>query len=173
VRLFILTGNRAKARERIAGLDDRLGRQADVKACLASAIAAEVENLAEKRVAPRPRKNPDSETGSGWTNSFAFCGQEEIAMQLLRVRSRGTFAPIPACKRTIFCASANTPEFAELLTGRQTVPRQFHRREIASPALKLTVRTDLKQQVILELRRQLAVPFDAASTAPRSFFPSP
>ena len=124
VRLFILTGNRAKAREQSQELDDRLGNRM-MKACLASASPAEVENLA-KAVAPEASANPDSENRFWLANSFAFCGQKEIAMQLLKSSIAGHYCAYTGLQTDpIFAPLRTTPEFAELLTAAKQCRDNF------------------------------------------------
>jgi hypothetical protein len=96
-----------------------------MKACLASASPAEVENLA-KAVAPEASANPDSENRFWLANSFAFCGQKEIAMQLLKSSIAGHYCAYTGLQTDpIFAPLRTTPEFAELLTAAKQCRDNF------------------------------------------------
>jgi len=135
VRLFILTGNRRKL-----GSNRRNRR---------STRQQDDESLSRLRIARRGGEpcesggtgglaNPTPKTGSGWQIRLPSAGKKRSPCNSSRVRSRALLRLYRLANGSHLCASANHSRVRRVAHRRQTVPRQFHRREIASPALKLT-----------------------------------
>ena len=104
VRHSILTGNLVQAVQEA----EKSGGRGDArmyKACLAHAPSAEVDNLA-REIAPQALANPDAEQRYWFANSFAFCGQKEMTLRLLKSSIAGHY-----CAYTDL---QNSPMFANL-----------------------------------------------------------
>jgi serine/threonine protein kinase len=122
---FIRAGNLAQARE----ASDKLGddpRSKMIKACLTHASSADVENIA-REVAPGSLANPDAENRYLFAPSFAFCGQNEIALHLLKSAIAGHYCAYTAMQTdSRFAKLRGTPEFSDLLTAAKQCQSDFH-----------------------------------------------
>jgi eukaryotic-like serine/threonine-protein kinase len=123
-RHFLCAGNLEQARDAAEklGSDSRSGL---MKACLDHAPPAEVEKIA-KEFAPEVLANPDAENRYLSSTTFAFCGQKDIALRLLKSSVAGNYCaytamqndPIPATLRS-------TPEFNEILSAAKKCQSDF------------------------------------------------
>jgi serine/threonine protein kinase len=121
---YIRTGNLAQARE----LSEQLGdapRNRLTKAYLNHAPASEVESIA-KQQAPGILANPDSENRFTAGAVFAFCGQKDIALQLLKSGVEGKYCAYTEMQNDPMLASLRgTPEFAEILSAAKKCQADF------------------------------------------------
>lgn len=86
-----------------------------LRAYLNHAPPAEVERIA-KEVAPQVLANPDAENRYTAGPGFAYSGQKEIALQLLKSGVEGNYCGYTAMQNDPMLASLRgTPEFSEIL----------------------------------------------------------
>ena len=124
VREYILTGDLAKAREQSEKPSSRPGSQM-MRACLAHAPSAEVENLA-RAYAPTALANPDAENRYWSASGFAYCGQKDTALQLLKSSVAGHYCAYAGMQTDPILASLRgTPEFAEVLAAAKQCRDNF------------------------------------------------
>jgi serine/threonine protein kinase len=121
---YIRTGNLAQAREMSEKLGDGFRNRFN-KACLNHAPASEVESIA-KQQAPEILANPDSENRFMAGAAFAFCGQKDIALQLLKSAVAGKYCAYTEMQNDPMLASLRgTPEFAETLSAAKKCQADF------------------------------------------------
>jgi TolB-like protein/tetratricopeptide (TPR) repeat protein len=124
VRHSIRTGNLALARQQSEKLDDSPYNRLE-KGCLANAPSADVDNIA-REFAPEALANPDAEFRYWFAVGFAFCGQKDVALRLLKSSIAGH-----ACTYTdmqinpIFATLRRSPQFAELLSAAKQCRDNF------------------------------------------------
>ncbi len=124
VRQFIYTGDLAKAREQSEKLNDR-SRNRVIRACLVHAPSADVDKIA-KEFAPEALANPDAENRFWIANEFAFCGQKDIALRLLKSSVAGHYCAYTGLQNDPMLANLRgTPEFAELLSAAKQCRDDF------------------------------------------------
>jgi eukaryotic-like serine/threonine-protein kinase len=121
---YIRTGNLAQAHE----MSEKIGdapRNRLSRACLNRAPASEVESIA-KQLAPEVLANPDSENRFTAAASFAFCGQKEIALQLLKSGVAGKYCGYTEMQNDPILASLKgTSEFSEILSAAKKCQADF------------------------------------------------
>jgi len=113
IRLYMRTGELAQAQE----LSNKLGdipHNRLVRACLNHAPASEIEGLAKKSEAEY-FVNPDPENRFTLAPVFAFCGQNDIAMRLLKSGVEGHYCGYSALQNDpLLTKLGGTPAFAAL-----------------------------------------------------------
>ena len=113
IRLYMRTGELAQAQE----LSNKLGdipHNRLVRACLNHAPATEIEGLAKKSEAEY-FVNPDPENRFTLAPVFAFCGQNDIAMRLLKSGVEGHYCGYSALQNDpLLTKLGGTPAFAAL-----------------------------------------------------------
>ena len=115
VRHYIVTGNLEQARQEAEKSGDRGGERM-YKACLAHVPSEEVDTIA-RQFAPQALANPDAENRYWFANSFAFCGQKDIALRLLKSSIAGHYCPCTDLQNSpIFAKLRGSPEFTQLLS---------------------------------------------------------
>jgi TolB-like protein len=116
VRHYIVTGNLAQARQESEKLGDR-GNERMYKACLAHAPSAEVDNIA-REFAPQALANPDAENRYWFANSFAFCGQKDMALRLLKSSIAGHYCAYTDLQDSpMFANLRGSAEFTQVLSA--------------------------------------------------------
>ncbi len=121
---YMRTGNLAQAREMSEKLGDGF-RNRLTKACLNHAPSSEVESIA-KQQAPEILANPDSENRFTAGAVFAFCGQKDIALQLLKSGVAGKYCAYTEMQNDPILANLRgTPEFAEILSAAKKCQADF------------------------------------------------
>ncbi|MGA7220082.1 MAG: hypothetical protein WBX38_17330 [Candidatus Sulfotelmatobacter sp.] len=124
MRTLIRTGDLAQARE----IADRLGdipHNTLIRACLNHAPASEVESIARKS-APDYLANPDPENRYTMAPVFAFCGQNDIAMRLLKSGIDGHYCAYTAIQNDPLLGKLRgMPEFAELVAAAKKCRDDF------------------------------------------------
>jgi hypothetical protein len=95
------------------------------KACLAHAPSAEVDNIA-REFAPQALANPDAENRYWFANSFAFCGQKDMALRLLKSSIAGHYCAYTDLQNSpIFATLRGSPEFTQLLSAAKQCRDDF------------------------------------------------
>jgi eukaryotic-like serine/threonine-protein kinase len=121
---YIRTGNLAQARE----LSEKIGddpRNRLIRACLNHAPSSEVESIA-KQQGPKILANPDSENRFTASGPFAFCGQKDFALQLLKSGVTGKYCAYAEMQNDpIFDKLRGTPEFSEILSAAKKCQADF------------------------------------------------
>jgi serine/threonine protein kinase len=123
---FIRAGNLAQARER----SEKLGTSGDgvsrmVRECLHNAPAAVVDKLAQQE-APEVFANPDPENRFLIASIFAFCGQKDIALRLMKSGVEGHYCGYTSLQvDPILAKLRGTPEFDELLSEAKKCQADF------------------------------------------------
>jgi hypothetical protein len=124
VRHYIRTGDLARARE----LSEKLGdvpRNKLLGACLNHAPPSEVEKLVKEQAAGA-LANPDAENRYTAAPVFAFCGQNDIALRLLKTGVEGNYCAYTALQTDPLLAKLRgTPEFAEILGAAKKCRSDF------------------------------------------------
>jgi serine/threonine protein kinase/tetratricopeptide (TPR) repeat protein len=116
VRHYIVTGSLAQARQESEKLGDR-GNERMYKACLAHAPSAEVDSVA-REFAPQALANPDAENRYWFANSYAFCGQKDTALQLLKSSIEGHYCAYTDLQNSpMFANLRGSPEFTQVLSA--------------------------------------------------------
>jgi eukaryotic-like serine/threonine-protein kinase len=124
VRHFIRTGDLAQAREISEKLGD-IPRNKLVRACLNHAPPSEVDNLAKER-APEDLANADAENRFTAAPSYAFCGQSDIALRLLKSGVEGKYCAYDALQTDpILAKLRGTPEFSEIVAAAKKCRSDF------------------------------------------------
>jgi eukaryotic-like serine/threonine-protein kinase len=124
VRHFIYTGNLAKAREQSEKANDQ-PRNKMIRVCLAHASSAEVDKIA-REFAPEALANPDAENRYWIANEFAFCGQKDIALRILKSSVAGHYCAYTGLQNDPMLANLRgMPEFAELLSAAKQCRDDF------------------------------------------------
>jgi eukaryotic-like serine/threonine-protein kinase len=123
VRHYILVGNLAQARQEAEKLGDQRNRL--YKACLAHAPSAEVDNIA-REFAPQALANPDAENRYWFANSFAFCGQKDMALRLLKSSIAGHYCAYTDLQNSpMFANLRGSPEFTQVLSAAKQCRDDF------------------------------------------------
>jgi eukaryotic-like serine/threonine-protein kinase len=124
VRHFIVTGNLAQAGQEAEKSSGR-GDARMYKACLAHAPSAEVDNIA-REFAPQALANPDAEQRYWFANSFAFCGQKDMALRLLKSSIAGHYCAYTDLQNSpIFANLRGSPEFTQVLSAAKQCRDDF------------------------------------------------
>jgi serine/threonine protein kinase len=111
---YVRTGNLTQAREMAEKLGD-VARLWELVAYLKQAPPAEVERIA-KEAAPKILANPDAENRFTAAAGFAFSGQNDFALRLLKSGVEGNYCGYTAMQNDPMLASVRgTPEFNEIL----------------------------------------------------------
>jgi eukaryotic-like serine/threonine-protein kinase len=123
IRHYLRTGDVAQAREISNKLGD-IPHNALMRACLNHAPASEVDSIARKE-APEYLANPDPENRYTAAPPFAFCGQNDIAIRLLK-SSVGSYCAYTALQTDPLLAKLRAaPEFNELLSAAKKCQSDF------------------------------------------------
>jgi serine/threonine protein kinase/TolB-like protein len=121
---FIRASNLAQAREQSEKSGDT-GVARMMRACLHNAPTAEVDKLA-RVVAPEILANPDAENRYLVSTDFAFCGQKDVALRLLKSSVAGKYCAYAAMQNDPMLATLRgTPEFNELLSAAKQCQSDF------------------------------------------------
>jgi eukaryotic-like serine/threonine-protein kinase len=124
VRHLIRTGNLAQARQQSEKLNDSPYPRM-YKACLAQAPSADVDNIA-REFAPLALANRDAESRYGFANGFAFCGQKDIALRLLKSSIEGHYCAYTDLQTNpIFAMLRGSPEFTQVLSAAKQCRDDF------------------------------------------------
>jgi TolB-like protein len=124
VRLFILEGKLTQAREVSEKLDPYPNSNM-LKACLNHAPPADVDNLARPHAAAMFAE-PDAEARYWAAGDFAFCGQNDIAMRLLKGAVAGHYCAYTDLQTNpVLAPLRDTPEFTQLLTAAKQCQSDF------------------------------------------------
>jgi hypothetical protein len=125
VRHYIHTGNLAKAREMSDKATDSAGHSQLINGCLNHIPAAELDALS-KRVAREDLNNPDAENRYVFAGLFAFCGQRDVAMTLLKSSIAGNYCAYPALQTDSMLANIRSmPEFGGVLAAAKKCQSDF------------------------------------------------
>jgi eukaryotic-like serine/threonine-protein kinase len=123
VRHLIRTGSLEQARE----LAEKLGNGSQpslIKACLNHAPSVEVEAIV--KLAPAILANPDAEVRYSAAPVYAFCGQKDLALRLLKSVVEGNYCAYTAMQNDPMLASLRgTPDFSELLSAAKKCQSDF------------------------------------------------
>jgi eukaryotic-like serine/threonine-protein kinase len=124
---FIQAGNLAQAREQSEKSGDN-GIARMTRECLHNAPVADVDQLA-RQLAPGVFANPDAENRYLIASNFAFCGQKDIALRLLKSSvegGEGNYCAYTALQTDPTLAKLRgTPEFNELLSAAKKCQSDF------------------------------------------------
>jgi eukaryotic-like serine/threonine-protein kinase len=121
---YLRTGNLAQAREMSEKLGD-FPRQRPLWAFLNHAPPAEVERLA-KEVGPDILANPDAENRYTAAPGFAYSGQNDFALRLLKSGVQGNYCAYTAMQNDPMLASVRSkPEFSEILNAAKKCQTNF------------------------------------------------
>ena len=124
VRHYIRAGNLAQAREASEKLGDD-SRDKILKSCLNHAPSGDVDNIA-RELAPEILASPDPENRYMAAPTFAFCGQKEIALRLLKSAVTGHYCAYNAMQNDpLFASLRSSPEFAQLLSAAKQCRDDF------------------------------------------------
>ena len=129
VAQFIRAGNLSQAREQAAKINDRPVKNRPVysmmNACLNHAPSSELEKDA-RELAPLFLDVHDSEARYLNAGYFAFCGQKDIAVRLIKSAIAGHYCPYTDLQNNAMLTTLRgTPEFAELLTAAKRCRDDF------------------------------------------------
>jgi serine/threonine protein kinase/Tfp pilus assembly protein PilF len=123
VRHYLRTGDLARAREFSEKLGD-IPRNKLLGACLNHA-SSEVEKLVKEEAAGA-LANPDAENRYTAAPVFAFCGQNDIALRLLKSGVEGNYCAYTALQTDPLLAKLRgTPEFSEILSAAKKCQSDF------------------------------------------------
>jgi hypothetical protein len=124
---FIQAGTLAQAREQSEKSGDN-GIARMTRECLHNAPVADVDQLA-RQLAPGVFANPDAENRYLIASNFAFCGQKDIALRLLKSSvegGEGNYCAYTALQTDPTLAKLRgTPEFNELLSAAKKCQSDF------------------------------------------------
>jgi len=124
VRHFMRAGNLAQAREMSEKLGDR-PRYRLIGACLNHAPPAKVDSIV-RELAPQILADPDAETRYSAAPTYAFCGQNDLALRLLKSGIEGKYCAYTALQTDPMLANLRgTPEFAEILAAAKKCQSDF------------------------------------------------
>jgi serine/threonine protein kinase/tetratricopeptide (TPR) repeat protein len=124
IRHYIRTGDVAQAREIAETLGD-LPRNRLIRACLNHAPPSEIDSIA-RTLAQELLANPDAENRYMAAFTFAFCGQNDFAMRLLKSGVEGHYCAYTALQNDPTLAKLRgTPEFNELLATAKKCQSDF------------------------------------------------
>ena len=125
VRHYMRAGDLAKVRESSEKLvgDNRLTRL--IKPCVQRPPSPDVEKIA-KELEPIALANPDAENRYLMADSFAFCGQKEIALRLLKSGIAGHYCAYTDLQTNpLFASLRESPEFPQLLADAKQCQAEF------------------------------------------------
>ena len=121
---YIRTGDLALAREMSEKVGDN-PRHRLLWACLNHAPSSQVESIAKEQ-GPEILANPDSENRFTAAAAFAFCGQKDIALQLLKSGVAGKYCGYAEMQNDPMLANIRgTSEFAEILAAAKKCKSDF------------------------------------------------
>ncbi|MGB9203861.1 MAG: protein kinase [Terriglobales bacterium] len=124
VRHYIRAGNLAQAREAAEKLGDD-SRDQILNRCLNHAPSGDVDNFAME-LAPKILAIPDPENRYMAAPTFAFCGQKDIALRLLKSAVTGHYCAYNAMQNEpLFAPLRSSPEFAQLLSAAKQCRDDF------------------------------------------------
>jgi serine/threonine protein kinase/tetratricopeptide (TPR) repeat protein len=124
VRHYIRAGNLAQAREASEKLGDD-SRDQILNICLNHAPSGDVDNIA-RELAPKILASPDPENRYMAAPTFAFCGQKDIALRLLKSAVTGHYCAYNAMQNEpLFAPLRSSPEFAQLLSAAKQCRDDF------------------------------------------------
>jgi serine/threonine protein kinase/tetratricopeptide (TPR) repeat protein len=124
VRHYIRAGNLAQAREASEKLGDDF-RDKILNSCLNHAPSGDVDNIA-RELAPKILASPDPENRYMAAPTFAFCGQKDIALRLLKSAVTGHYCAYNAMQtEPLFAPLRSSPEFAQLLSAAKQCRDDF------------------------------------------------
>jgi serine/threonine protein kinase len=127
---YIVSGNLAQARQQAEKLVEQDGERLHkgerlYKPCLAHAPSAEVDNAAND-FAPEALANPDAENRFFFSKSFAFCGKNEMALQLIKSSIAGHYCAYTDLQNSpIFANLRGSPEFTHVLSAAKQCRDDF------------------------------------------------
>jgi hypothetical protein len=123
VRRYIRDGKLAQAKEIAEKFDDRGFRM--MRACLENPSSADATSLAREWAA-RSLTDPDPEPRYVVAADFLFCGQKEVAVQLLKSSIAGHFCAYTGLQNdSAWAKLRGTAEFAELLSAAKQCRDNF------------------------------------------------
>jgi len=121
---YVRTGNLTQAREMAEKLGDS-ARLWELAAYLKHAPPAEVERIA-KEAAPKMLANPDAENRFTAASGFAFSGQNDFALRLLKSGVEGNYCGYTVMQNDPMLASVRgMPEFNEILAEAKKCQADF------------------------------------------------
>jgi len=124
IRHFLRTGDVAQAREISNKLGD-IPHNTLVRACLNHAPSSEIDSMARK-LEPEYLANPDAENRYTIAPVFAFCGENDIALRLLKSGVEGHYcAYIFLQNDPLLAKLRGTPEFSEILAEAKKCQDDF------------------------------------------------
>ena len=124
VRHYVRTGNMAQARE-VAEKAQDIHINRLLYAYLNKASSAELDSIA-KDVAPDALANPDAENRYVTGGVFAFCGQKDVALRLLKSSVAGNYCAYTALQSDPMLANVrDTPEFGAVLSAAKKCQSDF------------------------------------------------
>jgi TolB-like protein len=124
IRHYLRAGDLAQAREIANKLGD-VPHNTLVRACLNHAPQAEIDALA-KPLATEYLGNPDPENRYTTGPIFAFCGENEMALRLLKSGVEGKYCASTALEKDPLLAKfRGTPEFNEILATAKKCQSDF------------------------------------------------
>jgi TolB-like protein len=124
-RHFIRAGNLAEARAKVQNMADIDVNGRMVKACLDHAPSAEVDAIV-REAAPGILANPDAENRYIVANAFAFCGQKDIALRLIKGAIAGNYCAYTDLQiNPVFASLRTSPEFTQLLSAAKQCRDDF------------------------------------------------
>jgi TolB-like protein/tetratricopeptide (TPR) repeat protein len=124
IRHYLRTGDLTQAREIANKLGD-IPHNTLVRACLNHAPVAEVDGLAKKMVAEY-LGNPDPENRYTMAPTFAFCGENDMALRLLKSGVEGKYCAYTALQNDpVLAKLRETPEFNEILAAAKKCQADF------------------------------------------------
>ena len=124
VRHFIRVGDLAQAKKQAEKLDGRAAMGL-YKACLAQAPPADVDKIA-REFAPEALANPDAENRYWFGSAFAFCGQKDMALRLLKSSIAGHYCAYTDLQTSnMFTTLRASPDFRQLLSDAKQCRDDF------------------------------------------------
>ena len=124
VRHFIRAGDMARAREASEKLGDD-SRDKILKNCLNHAPSGDVDKIA-RELAPEILASPDAENRYMAVPTFAFCGQKDIALHMLKSAIAGHYCAYNAMQTDPLLAGLRgSPEFTQLLSAAKQCRDDF------------------------------------------------
>ncbi len=124
VRHFIRTGDLVQAREISEKLGD-IHRNKLIRACLNHTPPSEVETLA-KESAPEDLANADAENRFTAAPNYAFCGQNDIALKLLKSGVEGKYCAYDTLQTDPLLAKLRgMPEFGAIVAAAKKCQADF------------------------------------------------
>jgi serine/threonine protein kinase/tetratricopeptide (TPR) repeat protein len=124
IRHYIRTGDVAQAREISEKLGD-IPHNRLIRACLNHAPPSEIDRIT-REFGPQYLANPDAENRYTDAPTFAFCGQNDIAMRLLKSGVEGHYCAYTALQNDSLLAKLRgMPEFNEILSEAKKCQSDF------------------------------------------------